>query len=138
VALARALIAEPSLLLCDEPTGALDHENADLIYSYLASLSKKRLVIVVSHDEERSKRYADTILRLQNGTFSGGENLEKQAQEASLLTPSLAKGKSSHMPFFYWLRHSYHLLKAKKGRSLLSGLILVLFAPFLWLIPLRL
>jgi ABC-type lipoprotein export system ATPase subunit len=124
VALARALIAEPSLLLCDEPTGALDHENADLIYSYLASLSKKRLVIVVSHDEERSRRYADTILRLQNGTFSGGENLEKQAQEASLLTPSLAKGKSSHMPFFYWLRHSYHLLKAKKGRSLLSGLIL--------------
>lgn len=125
VALARALIADPPLLLADEPTGALDKENAELIYAYLASLAKKRLVLVVSHDEERTKRYADTILHLQDGVLSGKENLEKQASSVSLLLPSLvSQPVRSHVPFFHWLKHSYHLLKAKKGRTLLSSLIL--------------
>lgn len=126
VALARALMNDPEILLADEPTGALDPENAKLIYSYLRELAKKRLVLVVSHDLVLSRLYADHVLSLKEGKFI----LEERAQEENgpsgapltLLTPKEAH--SSKPPFSLWLQHGYHLLKAKKKRSLLSFSIL--------------
>lgn len=50
VAIARALMKSPSILLCDEPTGALDKKNSKSVKSILLELAKTRLVIVVSHD----------------------------------------------------------------------------------------
>jgi putative ABC transport system ATP-binding protein len=53
VAIARALIADPKLLLCDEPTGNLDVENRDHITDLLLSLKKQGVtIIVVTHDPE--------------------------------------------------------------------------------------
>lgn len=67
IAVARALANNPNILLCDEPTGNLDLENATKIFKLLKSLSKKgKCVIVVSHDEE-IKKYADITLTLKDG-----------------------------------------------------------------------
>ena len=57
VAIARALIKSPKLLLCDEPTGALDSETGAEIFNLLKALSKSRLVVVVSHDRESAEKY---------------------------------------------------------------------------------
>jgi len=59
VALARALILKPELVLCDEPTGNLDHESAETVVSLLFDLHKrqKNMLIVVTHNLEVAGRF---------------------------------------------------------------------------------
>lgn len=59
VALARALIMKPQLLLCDEPTGNLDHKSAEVVASLLFDLheQQKTILIVVTHSAELAARF---------------------------------------------------------------------------------
>jgi len=59
VALARALMMKPQLLLCDEPTGNLDHKAADVVASMLLDLHKKQetILMVVTHNPELAARF---------------------------------------------------------------------------------
>ena len=58
VSLARALITRPQLLLCDEPTGNLDHQSAEVVASLLVDLHQKQetILIVVTHSSELAAR----------------------------------------------------------------------------------
>lgn len=67
VAIARALIKQPRIILADEPTGALDSSTGVQVLDILKKLSKDKLVIVVSHDQEFAEKYADRIIRLVDG-----------------------------------------------------------------------
>ena len=67
VAVARAIIKEPKLILCDEPTGNLDDKTTKLVFDVLKELSNDRLVVVVSHDMENARIYADRIIELFGG-----------------------------------------------------------------------
>ena len=67
VAIARALIKNPRIIFADEPTGNLDSETGKDIFELLVSLSKSKLVIVVSHDEESAEKYGDGIIELKDG-----------------------------------------------------------------------
>lgn len=67
IAIARALIKNPNVILADEPTGNLDSATGRQIFDLLKELSKEKLVIVVSHDEESAQRYADRIIELKDG-----------------------------------------------------------------------
>ncbi len=68
VALARALANDPAVLLCDEPTGDLDHKTGGEIIRLMRDLAKEqnRAVITVTHDPETAKM-ADRILLLRDG-----------------------------------------------------------------------
>ena len=70
VALARALANNPAILLCDEPTGDLDHKTGGEIIRLMRDLAKKenRAVIVVTHDPEVA-RFADKIMLLRDGVL---------------------------------------------------------------------
>ena len=70
VALARALANNPAILLCDEPTGDLDHKTGGEIIKLMRDLAKKenRAVLVVTHDPEVAKM-ADKILLLRDGVL---------------------------------------------------------------------
>lgn len=67
VAIARALIRDPRIVLADEPTGALDSETGALVLETLRELARHKLVIVVSHDREYARAYADRIVELADG-----------------------------------------------------------------------
>lgn len=65
IAIARALVKNPKLIIADEPTGNLDSETSKTVFDLLKKLSKNRLIIIVSHDEESALTYADDILRIE-------------------------------------------------------------------------
>ncbi len=72
VAIARAIVADPPLLVCDEPTGDLDRASADEILDMLSILNRAhgKTVIIVTHDP-RAASPAGRILRMDKGRLTG-------------------------------------------------------------------
>ena len=68
VGIARALVKNPNIILADEPTGNLDSKNYLEIMKIIKSISKDRLVILVTHEVNLAKFYADRIIELKDGT----------------------------------------------------------------------
>ena len=77
VAIARALAKESSIILADEPTGNLNKENSENVCDILKQISKEKLVIVVSHNEELANKYGDRIIRIEDGKIIKDEELNK-------------------------------------------------------------
>jgi len=77
VAIARALVHEPPLVICDEPTAALDAQNGEIVLELFRSAARSpdRAVIIVTHDN-RIFSYADRIARMDDG-----EIIEERKQE---------------------------------------------------------
>lgn len=121
VALARSLANDPKILLCDEPTGALDEARADEVFTLLRRIASDRLVIVVSHDVTRTKKYCDQTLFLRDGRLVEVQNkgvlTEKNAPKSFLLKQKKASSRVSWKNLFL---HAFHLMKAKKFRTLIA------------------
>jgi putative ABC transport system ATP-binding protein len=74
VAVARALVGAPSVMLCDEPTAALDSENGLAVMQLLSEIArdKSRAVLAVTHDP-RTVPFANRVLRIEDGLIVGEE-----------------------------------------------------------------
>jgi putative ABC transport system ATP-binding protein len=72
VGIARAIVADPTFLLCDEPTGDLDRKSADEIMELLSALSREqgKTVLMVTHDPLAAD-HADVVLHLEKGVLVG-------------------------------------------------------------------
>lgn len=95
LALIRALISSPKILFCDEPTGALDKANSLLLMEELRSLSKKILVVCVSHNNELFNHFADGIIEIVNGKASAKFKhvINKEKSNKETLEDNKFKGK---------------------------------------------
>ena len=82
VSIARAVLKKPRLILADEPTGNLDLNNSYQIMKILKDLSIDSTVIVVSHDEELIKKFADKIIYLDDGRI---EKVESNSAENNVI-----------------------------------------------------
>lgn len=67
IALAKVIIKDSDIIICDEPTGSLDEENKFNIIDILKQMAEKT-IIIVSHDQELFK-YADVVYKLEDKTF---------------------------------------------------------------------
>ncbi len=67
VSIARALVKDSKIIIADEPTGNLDSENTIEVMNILKSISKTRLVIMVTHDKKCANFYADRIVEIKDG-----------------------------------------------------------------------
>ena len=74
VAIARAIVSDPSLLLCDEPTGDLDRDTADEILKLLQVLNREhgKTIVMVTHDAQAAD-YAKRTLHCDKGTLEAKE-----------------------------------------------------------------
>jgi putative ABC transport system ATP-binding protein len=71
VAIARAIVSDPTLLICDEPTGDLDRQSAEEILTLLQQLNRQhgKTIIIVTHDPKAAE-YATHTLHLDKGTLA--------------------------------------------------------------------
>ncbi len=72
----RALLHKPGLLLCDEPTAALDHDNAVLLMEELKKISSDVQIILVTHDVLLAQQYADRIITMDQGIVVKDEKIQ--------------------------------------------------------------
>jgi ABC-type lipoprotein export system ATPase subunit len=77
VAVARAIVNEQKIILCDEPTGALDDYTSMQILKLLKELAEERTIIMVTHDEEYAKKFSDRIIVLSDGDIIYDSDEEK-------------------------------------------------------------
>lgn len=123
LALGRALMKEPTLLLADEPTSALDEVNAHFVFKVLRNYSSNALVIVVSHDLELLNRYADEIYVLEEGKIALQRKEEIKSEPLPYILPLESK-KERKPRIYHFFDFAIAYFKGHRFRYLFVGAFL--------------
>ena len=118
IAIARALVNNPKVVLADEPTGALDSETSVQIMELLKDIAKERLVIMVTHNPELAKTYSTRIVQVLDGNILSDSNPYEPTKEKIQDDIQFTKTK---MSFMTALALSFNNLLTKKGRTFLTA-----------------
>ena len=96
IAIMRGFINNPCIILADEPTGALDKDNALLVMESLKKASEHSLVIMVTHNEELARLYSDRIVHMRDGRVIDVERINDTKNEKI----ELSKDKKSNQNWY--------------------------------------
>ena len=118
VSIASTIISKPNILLCDEPTGALDHENSLNIMRILKEISKDKLVLIVSHDIELLKEFVDYSILLENGEVKNIDNISN-SNTALIFNKSSILSRIKFI-FYFAFKNIFH----HKKRTFLTSIII--------------
>ena len=126
IASIRALINDPSILILDEPTGALDEENGIKLMDYINSIKEDKLILFVTHNKELAKKYATRIIEMKDGKVlkDSLNNIEITAKKDNL------NNSKTNIKIKYKFIYLFNLILKKKGRfliSILSSTLLLFF-----------
>ncbi len=130
VAIARALVNDPDIILADEPTGALDTSTSIQIMEILKIISKRKLIIMVTHNPDLAEKYSSRIINMLDGKITNdsmplteqeiNEIKEKEAELKENNTKA-KKLKKPSMSFATSFMLSLKNLFTKKGRTTLTS-----------------
>ena len=102
VAIARALVNNPDIILADEPTGALDTATSVQIMEILRKISRRKLIIMVTHNPELAKEYSSRIISMVDGHVTndtnpcwGGNSFDAPAHEKGAARRTSKKNRGS-------------------------------------------
>ena len=118
VAIIRAIINNPKIIFCDEPTGALDVKNSRKILKILKQLSKEKLVILVSHNLNLVEQYSDSILFMEEGKIVNERTINK-IEDIPLSSIKTIKRKSK-----FAFKEGMNTVKRNKKNNIVSSLSL--------------
>lgn len=116
-AIARAIVSEPDIILADEPTGALDSKNSEAIMKLMKEISKERLVIMVTHNEELAQEYADRILSMEDGCIVSDQvkNFEEIKESSQI------ERKDAKLSLSMKIKMAFRNIFNKKWKSILTS-----------------
>lgn len=117
VAIARALANDPEIILADEPTGALDSVTSVQILELIQEISKEKLVIMVTHNQDLADTYATRTIRLLDGNVVSDTKVQtKEIKEDTIYTP-----KKTSMSYLQAIKLSFNNLRTKLARTLITA-----------------
>lgn len=97
LSIARAMIKEPRIFLCDEPTANLDDKSSQRVLQIFAEYAKNHLVIISTHNYEDAKDYATQMIRLYKGHLT---HIEEVKKSEVVDTPAVEKGETKKFLLF--------------------------------------
>jgi len=126
IAIARALIKDPEIIMADEPTGALDSVTGKQVLEILKKLSEKKLVIIVSHDQDFAEEYGDRIIELKDGKIISDKTKEYVApktlnENVTVVNDNVIDIKEADKLSEADFKEIYKLIKKQKGEVLISS-----------------
>jgi len=125
VAIARAIINDPRVVLCDEPTGALDEKTGLAIFELLKAIAGDALVIVVTHDEKLADSFCTRKILLKDGRAIGDTSQRQSAlSKRSALIKANPRQRRPRMPISTMIRRGVSILKAKKIRLIITNSVM--------------
>ncbi len=116
VAIARALVNDPDIILMDEPTGALDTKTSIAVLDLIKDISKDKLVVMVTHNQELATDYASRIVEFRDGQIINDTNpveFEESTGKYQVIRTT--------MSFWTALRLSFKNILTKKWRTALTA-----------------
>ncbi|MBG9984958.1 ABC transporter ATP-binding protein/permease [Aerococcaceae bacterium DSM 111022] len=116
IAIARALVNDPDILLADEPTGALDSKTSVQIMDLLKEIAEDRLVIMVTHNPDLAEEYSTRIVELKDGEIISDTDPYVEENTSGDFNP-----RETRMSFLTALSLSFNNLMSKFGRTLLTA-----------------
>ena len=130
VAVARALVNGPSVLLADEPTGALDSDTGEQVMQLLKEIATDHLVIMVTHNSDLADRYATRVVHLKDGQVTEDSDPFDPSELPAEAEPTTrddsdekkSRKKRPSMSFLTAFMLSLSNLWSKKARTILVAL----------------
>ena len=129
VAIARALVKDSAVILADEPTGNLDSKNTKIVMDLLKEISKTRLVVVITHDDEAAFEYGDRIIEIEDGTILK-DNVIDESINKELDFKRSNEFIEPQISFEKQVTFTKNFIKSNFARSL-SILLLMILIPFI-------
>ena len=128
IAILRAIINNPKVVLADEPTGALDSNNSILVMDIFKKISQKRLVVFVTHNTELVKKYANQIISIKDGKVESDVGNFMNEDQETITKDKTKQGKSS---WCYQLTKSNFMRRRKRNLFSVFGLVIGLVSSML-------
>lgn len=132
VAIARALVNNPSIILADEPTGALDSESGVQVMNILKEVANDKLVIMVTHNDSLADEYSTRIIKMSDGEIIDDtdpysledclqaemEDAKRKSDERESIISSNTKNEKERKSFLRKLRKQEYEKRMKTSMSL--------------------